>query len=136
METSTTAFLNQLVQNRDKIKCIQCNRIRKSSDENNKICCFCNLSGNKLVDDFIRSLNLKTYQISDMMEFVPYDKFKDIEFNIKVYSYEATWIDGCIWYWDNWNDKFIRRGPMQVVLKRLNNSDNITFEELNEVSLH
>ena len=51
-------------------------------------------SENKVVDDFIR------YNQNNLMdgiiEFVPYDQFKDIRFIAKVESYEATWIEGNI----------------------------------------
>ncbi len=96
----------------------------------------------KLVDDyFIRNVqvdsNLKS-NVINVMEFVPYDKFIYIESESKfskVYSaYRATWIDGNIQGWCNWKLNFRRRGLMQVVLKKLNNSENITFKELNEVS--
>ena len=50
-------------------------------------------SGNNVVDDFINK-NLE----GEIMEFVPYNQFKDIKFIIKVESYEATWINGNICY--------------------------------------
>src|SRR6266498_3639538 len=81
-------------------------------------------SKDKVVDDFIRynQNNL----MSGIMEFVPYDQFKDIRFIAKVESYEAIWIEGNIQYWSYLDMKFKRNGPMQVVLKKLNNSENIT----------
>ena len=88
-------------------------------------------SGNKVVDDFIRCINI--YSINEM-EFVPYDQFKDIKFIAKFECYEAIWIDGNIQDWNKEEMDFKRGGPVQVVLKRLNNSENITSKELNEVS--
>jgi len=86
-------------------------------------------SGNKVVDDFIRYSN--NNNIDDILEFVPYDQFKDIII-VKFESFEATWIDGNI---RSWNKKMINfnRYPRKIVLKKLNNSENITFKELNEV---
>ncbi len=86
-------------------------------------------SGNNVVDDFIINNNIK----GDIMEFVPYDQFKDIEFIFKVKACKATWIDGNIQSWNKKVIDFKRNGPMQVVLKRLNDSENITSKELNEV---
>ena len=90
-------------------------------------------SGNKIVDDFIRNLQIKSNEISDIVEFIPFNQFKDIEFIDKVNSYEATWINGNIHSWNKKNMNFERSGPVQVILKRVNNSENITTKELNEV---
>ncbi len=117
-------------------KCNQCNRRRKPLDESHQICRICyqsetlyKPSRNEFVDNFIRNSQINSGLI---MEFVPYDQFKDIRFIAKVESYEATWIEGNIQSWNNEKMNFKRSGPMQVVLKRLNNSD-ITSKELNEV---
>ena len=72
-------------------------------------------SGNKVVDDFFKYAH-------NLMEFVPYDQFKVTKFIANVESYEATWVDGSIWYWNDQKMNFVRCGPMQVILRRLNNS--------------
>ncbi len=140
METNINILLGQLTQNEDNRniykKCIQCNKRRKPLDESHKICGICNKlkllykpSGNIFVDDFIKNTQIN----GDLMVFVPYDRFKDIEFVFEVgFSkiYIANWIDG-------WNEKEILKwsGPKKVVLKQLNNSENITSKELNEVHI-
>ncbi len=119
-------------------KCNKCNKRRLLIDH--KICRICYLykpSGNEFVDDFIRCTQINSYQQIKMMEFVPYDQFKDIEFIAKggfSEIYKATWIDGYIHLWDGEKLKYERKGPRIVVLKKLINSENITSEELNEVS--
>ena len=65
------------------------------------------------------------------MEFVPYDRFKDIELIAEggfSKVYKATWIDGPVnrYY-------YIRQPNYSVALKKLNNSKNIISKELNEV---
>src|SRR5205809_54137 len=76
--------------------------------------------GNKVIDDFISYTRLKTY---GKMEFVPYDKFTDVEFIAEggfSKIYKATWKDGP----RNWNaplnhrsGAFQLRGPsFQVAL--------------------
>ena len=93
-------------------------------------------SGNKIVDDFIRYTQISSDLEVDMLEFVPYYQFKNIKsiaeggFS-KIYT--ATWIDGNIQDWNKEEMNFKRSGSVQVVLKRLNNSENITFKELNKV---
>ncbi|CAB5374225.1 unnamed protein product [Rhizophagus irregularis] len=68
------------------------------------------------------------------MMFVPYDKFKNIEFIgeggfSKIYK--ATWIDCKIAEWGTL-DYTLRNKSKTVALKRLNNSKNINSKELNE----
>ena len=124
-------------------KCNQCNKRRRPLDESHNICRICyksNIlykpSGSKVVDDFIRYTQINRYLKDVIMEFVPYDRFKDIEFIAEggfSKVYKATWIDGYIRYWDKEKLNFKRSNPFTVALKKLNNSENITSKELNEV---
>ncbi len=91
-------------------------------------------SGNKVVDDFIRNA-----PIDNMMEFVPYDQFKDTEFIVEGKFgkiYKSTWIDGNIQSWNEKEMNLKRSGLRKVVLKKLNNSENITSKKLNEVIIN
>ncbi len=90
-------------------------------------------SGNEFVDNFIRNLQINSNLLANMMEFVSHDQFKDIKHIAKYESYEATWIEGNIKSWNKEKVNFERSGPIQVVLKKLYNSENITFKELIEV---
>ena len=95
-------------------------------------------SGNIVVDDFIRSVQIDNDPDINMMEFVPYDQFKDIESEGKFSNaYKAaTWIDGNIQSWNKKEMSFKKSGPKQVVLKKLNNSESITYEELKKVHIN
>ncbi|GBC06982.1 hypothetical protein RclHR1_07180007 [Rhizophagus clarus] len=97
------------------------------------------LSGNKVIDDFITYTQINSD--NGKMEFVPYNQFKDIEFIAEggfSKIYKATWIDGPI---DNWDEihyvhwYIVRKNNYAVVLKKLNNSKNITSKELNELKV-
>ncbi len=96
-------------------------------------------SGNLNIDKFIKDIIYNAGEdYESLIEWVPFDRFTDIEqigeggFS-KVYI--ATWIDG--------KSKFIRQDdgswkkrkprPMEVALKKLNGSQNISAEYLNEV---
>ena len=125
-------------------KCNACNKRRRPLDESHKICRICyksstlyKPSGNKVVDDFIRYTQINScLEEARIMEFVPYDQFKDIEFIAEggfSKVYKATWNNGRIKNWDNTNLNFQRSGHLTVALKKLNNSKNITSKELNEV---
>ncbi|PKC08316.1 hypothetical protein RhiirA5_417071 [Rhizophagus irregularis] len=132
-------------------KCNECNRKRKVKNHN--ICHICyeiiktklpKQSGYKVIDDFIRytQSNYVTTDKGDKgMEFVSYDQFKSIEFIAEggfSKIYKATWVDGPINNWDeiihkNWN--ITRDNNYIVVLKKLNDSKNITSKELNELKI-
>ena len=89
-------------------KCNECNQYRKYFNEIHQICNICYeakkiiiLSGNKVIDDFINStLDNCDYNYTKLkLEFVPYDRFKDIKFVAEggfSKIYKATWVDGSI----------------------------------------
>ena len=124
-----------------KKKCNECNKRRKTLDKSHQICHVCyklrkifKPSGNKVIDDFIRYTQINLTTVRGKMEFVPYEQFKNVEFIAEggfSKIYKATWIDGPI----SWNkqDLYRYRPNYTVVLKKLNNSKNITSKELNEV---
>ena len=113
--------------------CNECNRTRKIFIH--EICHVCHKaksvvipSGNKVIDDFIRYTQTNKVTKYGKIEFVPYDKFKDIEFIAEggfSKVYKATW--------NEVKQKYNRRGKEIVVLKELDNSKNINSKELNEV---
>jgi hypothetical protein len=129
-------------------KCNNCNRKRKTSEENHQICHVCHKiktvlkpkqSGNKVIGDFIRYTQVNHDEPGGKLEFVPYEQFKDIEFIAEggfSKIYKATWIDGPINNWhkvvhSGWN--ITRDKNCTIVLKKLYNSKNTTSKELNEV---
>ncbi|EXX79515.1 Bck1p [Rhizophagus irregularis DAOM 197198w] len=93
-------------------------------------------SGNKVIDDFIRETQISFVKMEGKLEFVPYEQFKNVEFIAEggfSKIYKATWIDGPIKSYRNYNSKKeIRLNNYTVVLKKLNNSKSITSKELNE----
>ena len=122
-------------------KCNECNKRRRPLDESHKICRNCykmkkifKPSGNKIIDDLIRYTQINIVKNRGKMEFVPYEQFKNVEFIAEggfSKIYKATWIDGPInWYDENLS---LNNPNYTVVLKKLNNSKNITSKELNEV---
>src|SRR6266536_5772811 len=91
-----------------KKKCNECNKRRKPLDESHQICHVCyrvkmvykpKLSGNKIIDDFIKYTQLNLVKKEGKMEFIPHEQFKNIEFIAEggfSKIYKATWIDGPI----------------------------------------
>ncbi|GET03289.1 kinase-like domain-containing protein [Rhizophagus clarus] len=123
-------------------KCNECNRRRKTY-ENHQICRICyktktifKPSGNKVIDDFIKYTQTNLVKKEGKLEFVPYDRFKNIEFIAEggfSKIYKATWTDGPISNWDDESNTRIHN--YTVALKRLNDSRNITSKELNELKV-
>src|SRR5579859_5916617 len=102
-------------------------------------------SGNHDIDEFIKDTiyNAKYYYgcCPLFLEWVPFDRFEDVKQIgeggfAKVYS--ATWIDGKAKYnkRDDGSWKKVKPKPKTVALKRLNESNNISKEYLNEVQTY
>src|SRR3954452_16380620 len=92
-------------------------------------------SGNKEIDEFIQKFQLNATRYEEVLEWIPYEKFSDIEYLAKGgfgTVHKAKWIDGYIWYWDinqtKWN-----RVKTDIALKCLNDSQNLTTDFLQEV---
>ena len=142
---SNNTSLNQETQITPKLeynKCKECNQTRRKFNEIHQICHVCYKartfiqSGNEVVDDFIRFTQTNRATFYGDMEFVPYDRFNNLEFIAEggfSKVYKATWIDGPITSWNEKRQRYDRSGSMVVALKKLNNSKNIGSKELNEV---
>ena len=99
-------------------------------------------SGNSEIDEFIKDtiFNVGGYDYPLFLEWVEFDRFENVKQIgeggfAKVYS--ATWIDGRAKYVrqsvGNWKREDSE--SMEVALKRLNGSQNISAKYLNEVLL-
>ncbi|EXX53720.1 uncharacterized protein OCT59_004799 [Rhizophagus irregularis] len=104
-------------------------------------------SENNDIDEFIKDTIYNAKLIYDVNnanynpEWVPFDKFKDIKHIgeggfAKVYS--ATWIDGKSKYFRQNDGSWKKREsePIEVALKKLNDSQNISADYLNELKTH
>ena len=100
-------------------------------------------SGNSEIDEFIKDTIYNTrnndyYGYPLFLEWVPFDRFEDIKpigegGFAKVYS--AKWIDGKANYTRQDDGTWVKKDskPINVALKRLNGSQNMSSEYLNEV---
>ncbi|EXX61410.1 hypothetical protein RirG_171420 [Rhizophagus irregularis DAOM 197198w] len=101
-------------------------------------------SGNHEVDGFIQKTQLKAKNHREILEWIEYDRFENIEYLTKGgfgTIYKAIWKDGYIRSWDFENNKWTRSKiycetyeNFPVVLKCLHNSQDITSDFLREVS--
>ncbi|CAG8560867.1 6888_t:CDS:2 [Acaulospora morrowiae] len=94
-------------------------------------------SGNDMIDKFIRDIQNSATNRHKVLEWVPYENFSEIKFIAKGgYGkvYKARWNGGFIHYFNNKTQQWRRNGDMDVVLKSLYGSKNITNEFLEESS--
>ena len=88
-------------------------------------------SGNYDIDEFIQNAQLKAKNYREVLEWIDYDKFNNVEYLAKGgfgTTYKASWKDGNIKSLDFVNDLWNRLGETYVALKCLHNSQNITVE--------
>jgi len=83
-------------------------------------------SGNPEIDNLIYESQLKTFRYDENLEWIPYDRFKDIKpigeggfANV----FSATWLDGKPDY--DYKRNKMRTGPVIVALKKLKGLDNM-----------
>ncbi|RGB27754.1 kinase-like domain-containing protein [Rhizophagus diaphanus] len=103
-------------------------------------------SGNHEVDKFIQKVQLKAKDYNEILEWIEYDRFENVEYLAKGgfgTIYKAIWKDGYIDKWDFENNKWIRSKRwfreyknFPVVLKCLHNSQDITSDFLREIETH
>ncbi|RGB40781.1 kinase-like domain-containing protein [Rhizophagus diaphanus] len=91
-------------------------------------------SGNSKIDELIKYTQLSAKENMDYLEWIDFDQFDLIE-NINkrgAFSsiYSAVWMEGPKWNLDEEAELWTRTGPIKVILKRLDNSQNINQEFL------
>ncbi|EXX56358.1 Tpk3p [Rhizophagus irregularis DAOM 197198w] len=115
-------------------KCKKCNNICYSIHLQKN---FINwTSGNEVVDKFIQTIQLLAHNdVEKAFEWITYDKFYNIKY-IAANEYKANWIDGNLYDWDINNQNWTRKNQnMIVILKKLNNTKDITLEFANEIAI-
>ncbi|GBC03893.1 hypothetical protein RclHR1_00540003 [Rhizophagus clarus] len=96
-------------------------------------------SGNKFIDEFIQESQLNAVHYTQCLEWVPFDKFKDVTYVAnggfgKIYR--ASWHEGHIAYWKHKEQKWWRYQSKIVALKSLDNSSDISVDFINEIKSH
>ena len=94
-------------------------------------------SGDEEIDSLINECN----EINFHFEWIPFERFTNVEYLAKggfATIYKAFWSDGPLdnyneLRWDHKENKFNRWESIEVVLKTLNNTKQITHEFRNEV---
>jgi hypothetical protein len=79
-------------------------------------------SGSDDIDDLIQGCQVESLQPCKIIEWIPYDNLRNVEYKTKGgYSeiYKAIWIDGPYYEWDSEEKQLKRYGPCEVILKKL-----------------
>jgi serine/threonine protein kinase len=94
-------------------------------------------SGNITIDKFIQDAQINADNRSEVILWIPYDRFKDIKEIAKGgfgTIYKAEWIDGYALSWEVENKQWFRFGQSTIALKKFNNNfTNLNEDFLNEV---
>src|ERR1043166_7469482 len=85
-------------------------------------------SRNNFIDKFIQESQLNAVYTNQILEWIPYNRLKNIEFVDKGgfgSIYKAIWLDGPIKYWSKKTNKLARFNEKIVILKTLDKSSNL-----------
>ena len=94
-------------------------------------------SGNPSIDEFIQKTQLKAKCPKEVLEWIDYNRFEDVEYLAKGRFgtvHKAIWKDGSIYCWDSVNNQWIR-SSISFTYIGLPNSTNITVEIIKVVGL-
>ncbi|PKC61069.1 kinase-like protein [Rhizophagus irregularis] len=96
-------------------------------------------SGNNDIDNLIQKCQLVTLNPAMIVEWIPYNNLKNIEYLTKggfSKIYTANWIGGYYTEWDSKKQQLIRFGTHKVVLKELENVEGASQSWFEEAKLH
>ncbi|PKY37913.1 hypothetical protein RhiirA4_497810 [Rhizophagus irregularis] len=99
---------------------------------------FCSwTSGNSIIDKFIRDTQLSANENMDHLEWIEFDQFDLVE-NINkrgAFSsiYSAVWMEGPRCNLNEEAEVWNRNGPIKVILKRLDDSQSMSLEFINQL---
>ncbi|PKC00628.1 hypothetical protein RhiirA5_427898, partial [Rhizophagus irregularis] len=96
-------------------------------------------SGNNYIDKFVQDTQLSAHSdykvFENALEWIPYDRFINIEKSRSGKTYRANWIDGNIRYWDCGRRNWGRNNNMIVYLIGLNSPEVITLKFMNKFKI-
>ncbi|RIA88608.1 hypothetical protein C1645_739251 [Glomus cerebriforme] len=96
-------------------------------------------SGYSIIDEFIKFTQLNANDNMDYLEWIDFDRFDFVK-NINkrgAFSsiYSAVWLEGPLRNLDEMTEVWTRSGPIKVILKRLDDSQNMSHKFMEQVSL-
>jgi hypothetical protein len=89
------------------------------------------------IDDFIRHTQKTAKESMGFLEWIDFSQFDLIKYTGKEGSfstiYSALWMEGPLWIRDDAAGIWSRGGPTKVILKRLNDSKDLSDQFINQV---
>ncbi|GES79305.1 kinase-like domain-containing protein [Rhizophagus clarus] len=119
------------------IKCKKCNCICNAMHFQQNFVSW--TSGSDHIDKLIRDTQLSVHDNYDVyknvLEWIPYNRFDNINYVIENKIFEANWVDGYINKWNKYDQSWKRNNQnMLIILKILNDPKNIKLEFTNEIN--
>ncbi|RIA85857.1 kinase-like domain-containing protein [Glomus cerebriforme] len=94
-------------------------------------------SGDERIDNFIKHTQKNAKEAMDYLEWIEFDQFDLIrytgEFGGFSNIYSAVWMEGPRWSYDEAAEDWRSDGPTKVVLKRLDDSQNLSQQFINRL---
>jgi hypothetical protein len=96
-------------------------------------------SGNDEIDNLIRKYQMESHSPDRIVEWIPYDNLQNIRYLTEGECseiYSATWVNGFYNEWNAEKQQIVRSGACPVVLKKLDNIENINENLPEEVYIY
>ena len=93
-------------------------------------------SGNDDIDDLIQKCQIESFSPDKIVEWIPFNNLQNVKYLTKggfSEIYTAIWINGYFIDWDSEEQRLIRFGIQNVILKKLENVENANQSWLEEV---
>ncbi|RIB11195.1 kinase-like domain-containing protein [Gigaspora rosea] len=93
-------------------------------------------SGNTMIDQVIQHTQRHASNDVGYLEWIPFENFDLIEYRARgAFSivYSGIWLEGPRRNWDEENEEWLRNGPTKCALKRIENSNQMSREYLNNI---
>ncbi|CAG8753309.1 15556_t:CDS:2 [Cetraspora pellucida] len=93
-------------------------------------------SGNVNIDSIIQKTQTTAFVCVDYLEWIPFENFDFVKYHARgAFSviYSSVWLEGPRHIFDNESQDWVRSGPIKCALKRIENSQSICQEYLDNI---
>ncbi|GBC01998.1 hypothetical protein RclHR1_04400021 [Rhizophagus clarus] len=118
----------------DKLPCQPCIQERYQKNYENWT------SGNEKIDKLVKHVRPSLINTILFLEWIPYEDLEIVNKDFANGGFGtislATWLNGYVVRWNHHDKQWVRQGKMQVVLKTMNESDNISDDFIAELEAY
>ncbi|GBB89197.1 hypothetical protein RclHR1_01590002 [Rhizophagus clarus] len=93
-------------------------------------------SGNDEIDNLIQKYQMESLAPNRIVEWISYDNLQNISYLTEGKCYSASWVNGFYNEWDAEKKQLVRSGTCPVILKKLDNIENINGNWSEEILTH